>query len=164
MKRFAVFLALAGVTSIALAQSPAPARVPPPGWAARTMTMRMRAMEKWRLHQLTVLLDLSAAQQQQIKAIIAEQHAAMRTSMLQVMRAMRAARAAHVAAQREMMSKMAQVLSPAQMAKFKVLMPPHRWFMMRRMRPRGMGMGMGRGMGMGVGPGNRPPPPSPPRP
>ena len=162
MKRFAVFLALAGMTSIALAQSPAP--VPPPGWATRAMTMRMKAMEKWRLHQLTVLLDLSAAQQQQIKAIIAEQHAAMRTSMLQVMRAMRAARAAHVAAQREMMSKMAQVLSPAQMAKFKVLMPPHRWFMMRRMRPRGMGMGMGRGMGMGVGPGNRPPPPSPPRP
>ncbi len=138
MKRTLVLLALAGVASVALAQSPPPA----PAWGRGDMAMRMQRMEQWRLHQLTVLLDLSPAQQQQVKAIYAQQHAAMRASMQQVMQAMRAARRAHRDAHQQMMTRMAQVLSPAQMVKFRVLVPPHpRWFM-RHKGMRGMGMGM----------------------
>ena len=157
MRRVLVFLALAGAAGVALAQTPAPQ--PAQAWGGRAMVMRMQRMEQWRLHQLTVLLDLSAAQQQQVKAIIEQQHATMRASMEQVMRAMREARQAHLAARREMMAKMARVLSAAQMEKFKVLVPPHPKFWMHRMGRPGMGMGMGpRGMGA---PGS-PPPPGPP--
>ena len=144
MKRSLILLALAGVASVALAQTPTPQLAR--GWqqhgiAARTH--RMRRMEQWRLHQLTVLLDLTAAQRQQVQAILAEQHAAMRTSMQQMMRAMRAMRQAHIAAKRQMMAKMAHVLSAEQMAKFKVLGPPHPWFGMHGpMGPRGMRMRM----------------------
>ncbi len=144
MKRTLVLLALTGVASVALAQSPPPA----PAWRHGSMAMRMQRMqrmEQWRLHQLTVLLDLSPAQQQQVKAIYDQQHAAMRASMQQVMQAMRAARLAHRDAHQQMMTRMAQVLNPAQMAKFRVLIPPHPRPFMRRKGPRGMGMGMGMG-------------------
>ena len=154
MRRVLVFLALAGAAGAVLAQTPAPR--PAPAWGGRAMVMRMQRMQQWRLHQLTVLLELSAAQQQQVKAIIEQQHAAMRASMEQVMRAMREARRARLAARREMMAKMARVLSAAQMEKFKVLVPPHPKFWMRRMGP-GMGMGPRRGMGPPAGP----PPPGP---
>lgn len=145
MKRSLIVLALTGLTGVALAQSPPPP--PRPAWGGPAMMRQMQRMEQWRLHQLTVLLDLSAAQQQQVKAILDQQHAAMRASMRQVMEAMRAARKAHLAAREEMMNRMAKVLSAEQMAKFKVLAParPPRW--MHHMGPRGMGMGMGMGMG-----------------
>ncbi len=159
MKRSLIFLALAAVTSVALAQTPTPqlARGWPQGAAAAHMR-RIQRMEQWRLHQLTVLLDLTAAQRHQVRAILAEQHAAMRTSMQQMMRAMRAMRQAHLAAKRQMMTKMAHVLSAEQMAKFKVLVPPHPWF--------GMAGPMGRGgmrMRMHMVPPQPPAPPAPPQ-
>ena len=145
MKRSLIVLALTSLAGVALAQSPPPP--PHPAWGGPAMMRQMQRMEQWRLHQLTVLLDLSAAQQQQVKAILDQQHTAMRASMRQVMEAMRAARKAHLAAREEMMNRMAKVLSAEQMAKFKVLAParPPRW--MHHMGPRGMGMGMGMGMG-----------------
>ncbi|MGC8518010.1 MAG: hypothetical protein ACP5P4_05700 [Steroidobacteraceae bacterium] len=157
MKRSLILLSLAAVTSVALAQTPTPqlAHGWPQGAAAAHMR-RIQHMEQWRLHQLTVLLDLTAAQRQQVRAILTEQHAAMRTSMQQMMRAMRAMRQAHMAAKRQMMAKMARVLSAEQMAKFKVLLPPHPWF--------GMAGPMGRGaMGMRMRMAS-PPPPAPPAP
>lgn len=156
MKRSLILLALAGVTSVALAQTPTPQLAH--GWQQHGIAARMQRMhrmEQWRLHQLTVLLDLTAAQRQQVQAILAEQHAAMRTSMQEMMRAMHAMRQAHMAAKRQMMAKMAHVLSAEQMAKFKVLAPPHPWF--------GMAGPMGRGR-MGMRMHMAAPPPAPPAP
>ncbi len=159
MKRSLILLALAGVTSVALAQTPTPQLAH--GWQQHGIAARMQRMhrmEQWRLHQLTVLLDLTAAQRQQVQAILAEQHAAMRTSMQEMMRAMHAMRQAHMAAKRQMMAKMAHVLSAEQMAKFKVLVPPHPWFGMHGpMGPGGMRMRMHMRMHMA-------PPPAPPAP
>jgi Spy/CpxP family protein refolding chaperone len=141
MKRSLILLALAGMTSVALAQTPTPQLAR--GWPQHAMAARMHRMEQWRLHQLTVLLGLTSAQRQQVQAILAEQHAAMRTSMQKMMRAMRAMREAHVAAKRQMMAKMAHVLTAEQMAKFKVLVPPHPWAGMHGpMGPGAMGMRM----------------------
>jgi hypothetical protein len=106
----------------------------------------MHRMEHRRMEQLTVLLDLTPAQQEKVKTILAAEHARMRQSMEQ---AMRQIRDTHRAVRKDTLDKLSAVLSPEQMKKFKVLMPgPHG--MMGAMMMHGM-MSHGRGMG--------PPPP-----
>ena len=101
-------------------------------------------MEERRMQQLTVLLDLTSAQQQQIKTILEAEHARMRQSMEQ---AMRQVEETHRAVRKDTLDKLSAVLSPAQMKKFKVLMPGPG--MMHGMMMHGMGHGMGPGMGPG---------------
>lgn len=153
MKRILMVLVLAGVASVALAQTPPPAH----GGQREGMAARVQRMEQWRLHQLSVLLDLTSAQRQQVQRILTEQHSAMRSSMQEMMRAMRAMRQARRSAKQQMMAKMAHVLSAEQMAKFKVLMPPHPW--LRKRGPMGP-----RGMRMRMMPPRPPAPPAPPAP
>lgn len=144
MKRSLIVLALAGVASVALAQTPTPRAAH--AWGRHERAMRMQHLEAWQLHRLTVLLDLNATQRDQVKTILDQQHAAMRASVKQLMRAMRQARQAHRAAQKETMAKMEHVLSAKQMAKFKVLVPPHRRMQWHHKGPGPMwrhGMGMG---------------------
>ncbi len=150
MKRSLILLVLAGTASVALAQPPA-MPMSHPGLSSTSsnaqVMMRMHRMERWRLHQLTVLLDLTAAQRQQVKLIFRQQRAtmrrnmrAMRRTMRPIRRAMRKAmqqmRAAHRSAHTAMMDKLAHVLSAEQMTKFRVLIPPPG--MMPRMRRRMM--------------------------
>jgi Spy/CpxP family protein refolding chaperone len=147
MKRSLILLILAGAVSVALAQPPA-MPMSHPGWSstwsnAQVMRRMHHRMERWRLHQLTVLLDLTAAQRQQVKAIFRQQRAAMRQNkramrrtmrpIRQAMRkAMRQMRAAQRSAHAAMMDKLAHVLSAEQMAKFRVLIPPP-WMMPKMM-------------------------------
>ncbi len=138
MKRSLILLVLAGAASVALAQPPAMPMSHPgssSSWNSPQAMKRMHRMERWRLHQLTVLLDLTAAQRQQVKSIFRQQRAAMRQNMRAMRRTMRPIRRAMRKAMRQMrgarrsahtamMNKLAHVLSAEQMAKFKVLIPP----------------------------------------
>jgi hypothetical protein len=112
-------------------------------------------MEQKRMDRLAVLLDMTAAQKQQVQTIFSAERDQMKQAMKQ---AMEARKAAHTEAQ----TKLGQVLSPTQMKKLKLLMPErhHRFFRMRgRMGmhgPMGMGGPMGKWHDHGMGP---PPPP-----
>lgn len=83
-------------------------------------------MEQRRLDRLTILLDLTPAQRQQVQAIFSAERAKTKASMQQVVQAIKQARAAHRAARKETLQKLAAVLSPAQMKKLKLLLPEHR--------------------------------------
>ncbi|HEX8755405.1 MAG TPA: hypothetical protein VF745_03615 [Steroidobacteraceae bacterium] len=153
-----VMLAVAGT---ALAQQP-PAPPPPPQAHARHQWKNAaewrQKMEQHRMERLDVLLDLTAAQRQQVQAILTDEHARMRAAMQQVEQAMKQARAAHEAAHKETLQRLSSVLTPAQMKKLKILMPEHG--MMHGMMMHGMMMHhMEHGMPMGP-----PPPPAPPGP
>ena len=88
-------------------------------------------MQQRRLDRLAVLLDMTPAQRQQVQSILSAEHSRMQQAMKQ---AMEARRAAHT----ETVSKLGQVLSPAQMKKLELLMPErHRRLMMER-GPMGM--------------------------
>lgn len=117
MKGTLVLLTMLGVTGIALASPQAPAG--PPARAAHWHTM-MHRMEQQRMERLTVLLDLTPAQQGRVKAILSAEHAKIRHSMRQVIEQ---ARATHKAVREETLAKLSAVLSPGQMKKFKLLMP-----------------------------------------
>ena len=147
LRHSVIAVALLCASGMALAQTPPP---PPPqaGHGGRTM---MHRMEQRRMEQLTVLLDLTPAQQQKVQAILAQEHARMRKTMEQ---AMRQIRETHRAVRKDTVEKLTGVLSPQQMKKFEVLMPG-RHMMMGPMMMHGMMM---RGGGMG------PPPPSAPGP
>lgn len=143
LRHSVVAIALLCASGMALAQTP-PAP-PPHAWhGGRAM---MRRMEQRRMEQLTVLLDLTPAQQQKVRAILAQEHARMRQTMEQ---AMRQIRETHRAVRKDTVEKLTGVLSPQQMKKFEVLMPG-RHTMMGPMMMHGMMM-HGRGMG--------PPPPA----
>ena len=148
-----VMLAVAGT---ALAQQP-PAPPPPPQAHARHQGKNAaewrQKMEQHRMERLDVLLDLTAAQRQQVQAILTDEHARMRAAMQQVEQAMKQARAAHEAVHKETLQRLSSVLTPAQMKKLKVIMPEHG--MMHDM----MMHHMEHGMPMGP-----PPPPAPPGP
>ena len=149
MKRSLILLACVGIAGVAFAQPP---QMHPPawgeaGWNARQRHMEMRLMQRWRMHKLTVLLKLTPGQRQQVKSIFRQQGVAKRRDIVAMHRSMRPIRREMLAVRRKMraeqraahhaaMVKLAHVLSPGQMAKFKVLMPPP-W--MRRMGPRPMG-------------------------
>lgn len=159
IRRSVVLLAMLAVTGVALAQQQPPS--PPPQWQAhhqwKNAAEWRQKMEQRRMERLTVLLDLTPAQQRQVQAIFANEHEKMESAMQQVRQAMRQARAAHEAVRKDAQQRLASVLSPSQMKKLQVLMPEHG--MMHGMMMRGMMMhGMGHGMGMG------PPPPPPPGP
>jgi Spy/CpxP family protein refolding chaperone len=101
-------------------------------------------MEQHQMDRLTVLLDLTPAQQEKVKAILSAEHDRMRQSMEQ---AMQQVRAAHRAVRKDTDDKLSAVLSPAQMKKFQALMPERG--MMHGMMMHGMMMhGMGHGMDM----------------
>lgn len=125
MKRTVVLLALLGVMGTALASPPPAAGAP---CAGRFRAMQRR-LEHRRMEQLTVLLDLTPAQQGKVKAILSEEHAKVRQSMRRVIEQ---ARAAHRAVRHETLAKLSSVLSPQQMKKFKLLMPG-RMLIMRHM-------------------------------
>ncbi len=148
MKRSLVLLAFAGAASVALAQTP-PVHARAGGWGGSSMRMmpmaqvrmRIRHMERWRMHQLTVLLGLSPTQQQQVRTILRQQRGVMRRNMKHFRQTMRRAmvqmRTAQRATHRETVAKLSHVLSAEQMAKFKVLMPPHGMFRFRHFGPGG---------------------------
>ena len=148
LRHSVIAVALLCASGMAVAQTP-PAPPPPQAWrGGRAM---MHRMEQRRMEQLTVLLDLTPAQQQKVQAILAAEHARMRKTMEQ---AMRQIRETHRAVRKDTVEKLTGVLSPQQMKKFEVLMPGRR-MMMGPMMMHGMMM---RGGGMG------PPPPSAPGP
>ena len=163
-RRSVVLLVIGCAAGAALAQSPAPQAPAPPAWHGRTGVAWMRErrmMQQRRMERLTVLLDLTPAQQRRVEAIMSAERARMKPSLERLHQAMQEVRDAHRAAREDAMRQFASALSPAQMKKLRLLMPKHRRFMMRG----GMGMGMGMGMG-GMGTmGPRPMmPPGPPRP
>lgn len=143
-------VALLCASGMALAQTP-PAPPPHP-WRGRPAMMQR--MEQRRMEQLTVLLDLTPAQQQKVRAILAAEHARMRKTMEQ---AMRQIRETHRAVRKDTVEKLSGVLSPQQMKKFEVLMPGPD-MMMGPMMMHGMMM---RGMMMHGGRMGPPPPPAP---
>jgi Spy/CpxP family protein refolding chaperone len=133
--RSVVLLAMLAVAGTALAQPPASPQAQWQGhhpWQGAAQWRQK--MEQRRMERLTVLLDLTPAQRQQVQAILSEEHAKMRAAMQQVQQAMRQARAAHEAARKDTVRRLAAVLDPAQMKKLRVLMPEHPrpGFMMRR--------------------------------
>jgi flagellar biosynthesis GTPase FlhF len=163
-----VLIALLCATGTALAQAPSAADAHA-DWQARHQQWEQKwqqeraRMEERRMDRLAVLLDMTPAQKQQVQTILSAERGRVQQAMKQAMEARRAART-------ETVTKLGQVLSPAQMKKLKLLMPKrHRRFMM--MGPGGMGMhGMHGSMGM---PGPKgmwdhpsdeaaPPPPPPP--
>ena len=152
VKSRVVLLAMLAVAGTALAQTP-PA--PPPQWQGHHQWKNgaewHEKMEKRQMERLTVLLDLTPAQRQQMQSIFTDEHAKMKTAMQQVKQAMTQARAAHQAVRRETEQRLAAVLTPAQMKKLKLLMPEHERgrFMMRRM---GMGPMPPAGPGAGADP------------
>ncbi|HEY7887565.1 MAG TPA: Spy/CpxP family protein refolding chaperone [Steroidobacteraceae bacterium] len=138
-KHTVVLLAMLAIAGTALAQTPP--SPPPQGQAHREWKNSAewhQKMEKWRMERLTVLLDLTPAQRQQMQSIFDDGHAKMKSAMQQVEQAMKQARAAHHAVRKETEQKLAAVLTPTQMRKLKLLMPEHgpAHFMMRR---KGMG-------------------------
>lgn len=158
IKHSVVLTVMLAVAGTALAQQP-PASPPPQAHARHQWTNAAewrQKMEQHRMERLDVLLDLTAAQRQQVQAILTDEHAKMRPAMQQVEQAMKQARAAHEAVHKETLQRLSSVLTPAQMKKLKVLMPEHG--MMHDMMMHGMMMHpMERGMPMG-------PPPPPPAP
>src|SRR6185437_12218543 len=119
-------------------------------------------MGQRRLDRLAVLLDMTPAQKQQVQAVFADERSRMEQAMEQ---AMEARRAAHT----ETITKLGQVLSPAQMKKLKLLMPQRHRHMRRGMMGLHGPMGMQEPKGMwhhrpdqgpDQGPG-APPPPGP---
>lgn len=160
--RSVVLLAMLAVTGTVLAQQ-TPSPPPPPQWHGHHQWKDgewRQKMEQRRMERLAVLLDLSAAQRQQVQAIFSDEHAKMKTAMQRVEQAMQQARAAHEAVHKETVQRLSSVLTPAQMKKFKVLMPEHR-MMMHGMMMRGMMMhDTGDDMGHGLE-GVPPPPPGP---
>ncbi len=92
------------------------------------------------MEQLTVLLDLTPAQQQQVRAILSTEHARMSQSVEQ---AMRQVRETHRAVRKETLGKLSGVLSPTQMKKLNALMPERG--IMHGMMMRWMDQGMERG-------------------
>lgn len=154
--RSVVLLAMLAVAGTALAQTPPP---PPqqPQWQGhhpwKDAAQWHEKMEKRQMERLAVLLDLTPAQSQQVQSIFADEHAKMKTAMEQVRQAMEQAHAAHQAVRKDTEQKLAAVLTPAQMKKLKLLMPPRgrRHFMMR-----GMGMGPMPPPGPGPDPGPGP--------
>lgn len=130
MKRTLALLMMLGVAGAACASAPPPADGP--AWAGHMHAMRQH-MEQRRMHRLTVLLDLTPAQQAQVKGIFEAEHARMHASRRQVRQAMQQAWAARKAAHHETMTRLSAVLSPEQMKKLALLMPrhmhmgPHHW-------------------------------------
>lgn len=156
IRRSVVMVAMLALAGATLAQeSPAP----PPQWHGehqwKNAAEWRQKMEQRRMQRLAVLLDLTAAQRQQVQAILSDEHVKMRTAMQQVEQAMKQARAAHEAVHKETVQRLSSVLTPAQMKKLEVLMPEHG--MMHGMVMHGMMMhGMMHDMGDGMG---APPPP-----
>jgi hypothetical protein len=170
--RNALLVAMLCAGGAAFAQAPAPAGAHA-DWQARRQQWQQQwkqdraQMEQKRMDRLAVLLDMTPAQKQQVQAILTAERARMRQAMEQAMQARRAAHG-------ETLTKLGQVLSPAQMKKLELLMPRrHRFFMRRGAMGMGMGMGMhgpmdhgpmdmgGPHPDHGAGP---PPPPGPPGP
>lgn len=129
MKRALIVLALTGAASVALAQT-RPMPMCDAGWGGAQVRVRvhMRRMQQWRMHQLTVLLGLTGAQRQQVKAILRQQRIATRRNIKPFRQAMHRAfqqmRAAQRATHKQTLERLSRVLNPEQLAKFKVLMPP----------------------------------------
>lgn len=151
IRRSVVMTAMLAVAGTTFAQAPAS---PSPQWQGhhqwKGAAEWRQKMEQRRMDRLTVLLDLTPAQQQQVRTIFADEHAKMKTAMEQARQAMKQVRAAHEAAHKETLQQLASVLSPAQMKKLDALMPPRgmmrgHWMMMH---------GMGRGGIMGPPPGS----------
>ena len=146
-------LALAGT---ALAQSPPPTAQWHGHHQWKDAAQWRQKMEQRRMDRLTLLLDLTPAQRQQVQAIFADEQAKMKTAMQQLRQAMEQAHAAHEAVRKDAEHRLSSVLSPTQMRKLKALMPEH-GMMMHGMMMHGMDHGMGHGMdhdhGMGPPPG-----------
>jgi protein CpxP len=127
IRRSVVLLAMLAVAGTALAQEPP--SPPPPPWhgdhQGKNAAEWRQKMEQRRMERLAVLLDLTPAQRRQVRAILSEQRAKMKTAMQQVEQAMRQARAAHEAAHKETLQRLSSVLTPVQMKKFEILMPEH---------------------------------------
>lgn len=136
MRHSVVLVAMLCVAGTALAQAPSPSgahadwQAKHQQWEQKWQQERTKMQER-RMDRLAVLLDMTAAQRQQVQTILSAERTRMQQAMKQ---AMEAGRAAHT----ETVTKLGQVLSPAQMKKLKLLMPErHRRFMMRR-GPMGM--------------------------
>jgi Spy/CpxP family protein refolding chaperone len=141
-KRSVLLVAMLCAGGTAFAQAPAP-KGAQADWQARHEQWAQKwqqertEMEQRRMERLAVLLDMTPAQQQQVRTIFAAERTRMQQAMKQ---AMEARRAAHT----ETEAKLGQVLTPAQMKKLELLMPQrHRHFFMRCGR-----MGMHGHMGM----------------
>jgi hypothetical protein len=130
MRRSVVVLAaVLCAAGTALAQAP-----PSPShadWQAKHQQWQQKwkakraEMEQKRMDRLAVLLDMTAAQKQQVQTIFSGERDQMKQAMKQ---AMQARKAAHTEAQ----AKLGQVLSATQMQKLGLLMPHrHRFFRMR---------------------------------
>lgn len=117
-------LAMLALTGTALAQSPPP---PAPQWHGKhhweDSAQWRQKMQQREMDRLSLLLDLTPAQRQQVQAIFSDEHAKMKTAMQQVEQAMKQARAAHQAVRKETQQRLASVLSPTQMKKFDAIMP-----------------------------------------
>lgn len=148
MMRLSVVVLAAVLCAAGTAFAQAPPAPSHADWQAKHQQWEQKRMDR-----LAVLLDLTPAQKQQVQAIFAATHDQMKQAMKQ-------AREARKAARKEAETKLAQVLSPAQMKKLKLLMPHrHHGFMMRgRMgdMDKGGPMGWHHGPDHGMGP---PPPP-----
>ena len=159
IRRSVVMVAMLALAGATLAQEPAS---PPSQWhgghQGNEAEWRQK-MEQRRMERLAVLLDLTAAQRQQVQAILSDEHAKMRTAMQQVEQAMKQARAAHEAVHRDTVQRLSSVLTPAQMKKLEVLMPDQG--MMHGMMMHGMMMHGMMMHHMGDGMGAPPPPPEP---
>jgi Spy/CpxP family protein refolding chaperone len=159
IRRSVVLLAMLAVAGTALAQAPASQK---PQWQGhhelKDAGEWQQKMEQRRMERMAVLLDLTPAQRQQVQAILADEHAKMKTAMQQVRQAMKQARATHEAARKDTEQRLAGVLNPEQMKKLKVLMPEHAHgaFMMRH-----GGMAWMRHPGPGADPGAGPGPDGP---
>lgn len=127
-----VLVAVLCAAGTAFAQAPPASGAPSADWQAKHQQWQQKwqqdraEMAQRRMDRLAVLLDMTPAQKQQVQAVLAAERARMREAMKQ---AMEARRAAHT----ETVTKLGQVLSPAQMKKLELLMPErHRRFLMRR--------------------------------
>ncbi|HEX5458735.1 MAG TPA: hypothetical protein VFX20_02065 [Steroidobacteraceae bacterium] len=125
-------LAVLFAAGTAFAQAPAASGAPSADWQAKHQQWQQKwqqerdQMAQRRMDRLAVLLDMTPAQKQQVQAVFAAERSRMRAAMKQ---AVDARRAAHT----ETVTKLGQVLSPAQMKKLELLTPErHRRFLMRR--------------------------------
>jgi len=159
MRRSVVLVAMLCAAGTVFAQ--APAADAHGDWQAKRQQWEQKwqqkrtEMEQRRMERLSVLLDMTPAQKQQVQAIFSAQRDRMQQAMKQAMEARRAARA-------ETLTKLGQVLSPAQMKKLKLLMPEHRHrFSMMRGHMGHMDMGGPMGMWHPHPDGGAGPPPGP---